>query len=731
MRAGKTPVKRGAWPPFLFPALVSVCLFFPALEGVLRLSGYGYHAGYLSPRIIGGKPFAVGNPDFFRTWFPVPLVPYADPFAIPEAKDPGAYRIFILGESAAAGIPDPAFGFSRMLERMLAARHPGIRFEVFNLAVTAINSHVILSIAKAAAKEKPDLFLVYMGNNEVIGPFGPGTVFVPFAGSNAFIRIVEGIKSTRTGQMLEGVLGLAGFPGAAGTTGTDRGGAPKKWAGMEMFLSRAVAWDDPRMENVYGNFQDNLEGIYSAAHGSGAGIVFASVSTNLRDTRPFASGQGKNLGAKDSQAWQALCDSGAALAATLEPERMDSAMHQYARAMRLDGMSADLAYRGAKLLLDRGHPDSAAQGFALAERLDQLRFRADPDINLSIDNLVRRHRGEAIWLADVDSAFKAAATDHIPGNEFFYEHAHLRPKGNYLLAKTFVPFVDSALTASGRFSGEMKNAPQPLPALDAIRASLALTGWNELGMAEKILALVQRPPFINAGDPAVGGLPIPGGDSGAASQAGAEDRLGPAGAFARANRRDREDRIRLMQREVDSLKRYATNDSLQVALEQYQAALQAHPDDPILHRNLGEMFYACDYLPTAAEQYRLSLETLPHDTRARQHLAKALAEQGDLPGAIAEYRAALESAPGSAEIQNGLANALAGVGKHAEAVRHYLRALEGETPLPEVHFNLARTYIALGRIPEAVAQLEAALKLEPGFQPALRELERIKASGVQ
>ena len=66
-----------------------------------------------------------------------------------------------------------------MLESLLSLRHPGTRFEVVNAAMTAINSHVILPIARDCARADGDIWVLYMGNNEVVGPFGAGTVFGP------------------------------------------------------------------------------------------------------------------------------------------------------------------------------------------------------------------------------------------------------------------------------------------------------------------------------------------------------------------------------------------------------------------------------------------------------------------------------------------------------------------------------------------------------------------------
>jgi hypothetical protein len=62
---------------------------------------------------------------------------------------------------------------------MLHDKYPGLTFEVHTAAMVAINSHAIREIAADCAEHDPDLFILYMGNNEVVGPFGPGTCLPP------------------------------------------------------------------------------------------------------------------------------------------------------------------------------------------------------------------------------------------------------------------------------------------------------------------------------------------------------------------------------------------------------------------------------------------------------------------------------------------------------------------------------------------------------------------------
>src|SRR5207344_3209805 len=91
-------------------------------------------------------------------------------------KPAGVTRVFVLGESAAMGDPEPAFGPARYLEALLQLKHPGRRFEIVNVAFTAINSHVLLPLAQECARHEGDLWIVYMGNNEMVGPYGAATI---------------------------------------------------------------------------------------------------------------------------------------------------------------------------------------------------------------------------------------------------------------------------------------------------------------------------------------------------------------------------------------------------------------------------------------------------------------------------------------------------------------------------------------------------------------------------
>ncbi len=108
-------------------------------------------------------------------------------------------------------------------------RSLGRRFEVVNTAMTAINSHAIAAIAADARALKADYWVIYMGNNEVVGPYGAGSVFGPRALPRFWVRAALAAKGARIGQLMDGMLQRRKY------------GEALKWGGMEMFLRQQCA----------------------------------------------------------------------------------------------------------------------------------------------------------------------------------------------------------------------------------------------------------------------------------------------------------------------------------------------------------------------------------------------------------------------------------------------------------------------------------------------------------
>ena len=195
--------RRKLWCFRLLVAIGVPLVFLGMLELILRLVGFGYPTGFLLPSERDGQKVLVQNNQFGWRFFGAPWLEYPNPFAFPRSKAPTPFASSFLANRPRWAIPQPRFGLPRMLQAMLKLRYPGTHFEVVNAAMTAINSSVILPIARDCTALDADIWVIYMGNNEVVGPFGAGTVFGQQAPPLPLIRANLALKTTRVGQLID------------------------------------------------------------------------------------------------------------------------------------------------------------------------------------------------------------------------------------------------------------------------------------------------------------------------------------------------------------------------------------------------------------------------------------------------------------------------------------------------------------------------------------------------
>jgi len=380
-----------------------------------------------------------------------------------------------LGESVAWGDPDPSYGFGRYLEMMLRERYPQARFEVINTSITAINSHALLPMVEDLAHYQPDFFVIYTGNTEVVGPFGPGTVLTPWDLSLPAIRTRIFLNSTRLGQ-------LVGKVSSASQKNTS------EWRGMEMFLDRQVRADSPQMRPVYENFAANLRDIVAVARRSGAQVVISTVATNLKNCAPFASLHREGIREDELRSWEGLVKRGADIE---NAGSYAEALKLYLSAADIDPHYAELQFRIARCMWAIGDFAGAKERFVRAQDLDTLRFRADSRLN----EIIRALDGAGPGVAVVDAAavFAGESAHEVPGSELFYEHVHMNPRGTYLLARAFFGQIDSMLSAELRRTA----VSAEVASKEDCERRLAFTPYDRLRVAGLVLAKLERPPFTN------------------------------------------------------------------------------------------------------------------------------------------------------------------------------------------------------------------------------------------
>ena len=615
-------------------AVVAPLLFFLGLELALRLAGYGYPTHFFIRHELVDSSRLVENQRFGWRFFPRPLVRYPWPVTVTPQKPAGVYRIFVFGESAALGDPIPQFGFSRILQVLLREVHPEVNFEVINVSCVAINSHVILPIARDCAALQGDMWLIYMGNNEPTGPFGADPVYTRQTPPRPLIRASLALKTTGTGQLLDQLLS-----GMRGQTG-----APQFWGGMEMHSKYQVLEEDVRMRSVYDNFEKNLQDIVRAGTASGAKVIVSTMVCNLRDCAPFGSLHRSNLTAPEQAEWEKAYQRGSTAQSA---GRFAEATNSYAQAMRVDDTFADLQFRLGHCYLELGLPVQARKSFERARDLDTLRFRADGRIN----EIIRRQGGVQapawVHLLDAEAAFAQKTKDGIPGKEWLYEHAHFKFEGNYQLARLFAEELENSLPAT--FPGRHQTPVQWLT-LEKCAERLAFTVYSQNKAAQRIRLRKERPPFT--------------------------------GQF------DHESDMRELTEYLAQLRPSTKVSGLERDSELCRKAVAAAANDWMLHDLLAYLRGSVGDTQEASKEWQRVTQLMPHYAPAYCELGKLQQQGGHLDEARALYKTAVQANSEYADAHFQLGLVLLEQGQKTEAARHFRDALRIEPDFAEARKKL-------------------------------------------
>jgi tetratricopeptide (TPR) repeat protein len=737
----RPPLSSGRKWLFRLGALSLPFLALALVELALRVAGYGYDPAFLKvERGAAGQKYLRNNDRFTLRFFPPELARWPGTFKLAADKPADVQRIFIFGESAAMGDPQPSLGASRYLEVLLREKFPDQKFEIVNLGITAINSHVILPIAQdIAARGQGDLWLIYMGNNEMVGPFGAATVFGSQAPPLRAVRFNLALQKTRVGQ-----LAVAGL--------RQLGGKPKNasWGGMKMFLENQIPPDDARRETVYQNFERNLRDIVQLGQDSGAKMILSTMAVNLRDCPPFGSLGNSNLAAGDLIAFQARYAGAVALQTN---RQCAAATLRFAEAAQLDAKFAELHFRWAQCLLSEANFVAARERFQQACDVDALPFRADTRINGAIRQLAAERAGPNLLLCDAEQALAEAASDGIAGDESFFEHVHFNFAGNYRLGRVWAEQVAMMLPEPFQ-----RAAKADWATAEFCDRAIGLSEWNREFVLTAVLSRMSQPPLaLHFNNP---------------------------------------ERVARLQQELQfwRAQQRQTNVMHQARI-QFEAAKARAPEDSFLRENYANFLEAIGDKPAALAEYRAITELMPHDfygclqtgrmlgeagqleaareflERARQHRpslpepwfelgvvtaaagdyaaalkmferavalrpqdgvflayqAKALSKLNRRAEAIAIYRKAIQSQRGGWEAHFELASELAAAGEVAESLKHYLEVVRLNPQHVVTRINLGVMLVRQNRLVEAGQQFEIALQLEPNSQAARDYLTQVRA----
>jgi len=435
--------------PFLLPVAVIILLEFS-----LRLFNYGKNIEQWIPYHPDLPGKIVLNPDiaskYFFTTKGIPSSIF-DPFD--SVKKPGTFRVFVLGESSAAGFPyEPTGSYSRYIRDRLQLVYPDQNIEVVNFGMAAINSIVIKDMLPEIVKYEPDLILLYVGHNEYYGVLGAASQTL-FAGNTTLVSLMLSLNEYKTVELLRNSINTI----SSWFKGKETGSGGTLMA--RMAKNNLVPYQSALYKAGINQFKNMLTEIAATVKEKNIPMIMGTLTSNLKDQPPFVS----------------LSDEGKE--------------------------SADAYYSKGKEALAKGNVAEAKNLFLKAKELDALRFRAPEEMNAIIKNVARQNN---FPLIDFASEFNSLSKDGIVGDNLMVDHLHPNLHGYQIFGRLFYEAMEKHhllprteplhLTDKMQDSLVVKNFP--FSRLDSTISGFRLTSlkgdfpFNKDGRKKNLLELV-------------------------------------------------------------------------------------------------------------------------------------------------------------------------------------------------------------------------------------------------
>ncbi len=162
----------------------------------------------------------------------------------------------------------------------------------------------------------------------------------------------------------------------------------------------------------------------------------------------------------------------------------------------------------------------------------------------------------------------------------------------------------------------------------------------------------------------------------------------------------------------------------------YLRLLGYFPQAPLLHCNLGLVYYEQGQYEDSRDSFARAAELEPEDTDILFNLGLAQKKAGDTEGAINTYKRIIEADPESIDTLFNLAGCYKDSGQHAQAVKTYLEVLRIAPGHLSANNNLAFVYHLTGESERAVYYYRKVVELKPNHQAAKHMLAALTGAEV-
>lgn len=423
-------------------------------EVALELADYGGPTSiFLTVPEGDGTESYVTNLNAFRSTFaahpviraqgmypapPPQRFPVRKPATSAAGRTPGAYRICVMGGSAAMGFPYRINGsFPMFLQSILNTVCEGRTFHVVNVGVSAVGTYSLRERIEEVLGYGTDMVVIYSGHNEFYGAYGAASA-IPLSSRRPITLAQLWLRRRRLSMVMADLVAqFAPRP-------PER--ALKQHLAQIMPARTDIGYGDETYLRVKASHEANLCDIVRATRRRGTPIVLCTLGANLRDFPPLGSLLPTAFPPESAARWQELVSTAKGLAAS---GRVEQAAASFQAALELAPGHAETHYRLAQCLDRLGRYREAFAHYDAARNQDTVRWRAGADFNDVIRSVARRAADPDVVLADAAVRLEQEAPDGIPGREFFLEHVHLTLEGNFAIAEAVARAIADSPTGRG------------------------------------------------------------------------------------------------------------------------------------------------------------------------------------------------------------------------------------------------------------------------------------------
>jgi tetratricopeptide (TPR) repeat protein len=164
------------------------------------------------------------------------------------------------------------------------------------------------------------------------------------------------------------------------------------------------------------------------------------------------------------------------------------------------------------------------------------------------------------------------------------------------------------------------------------------------------------------------------------------------------------------------------------AVELYQRAISIDPRDPDAWVDLGDVYLQLALAQEAKNAYAKAIALKANDVDAIIGLGAALQHSGDFSGAEQAYRRAIAVDPKIATAYCDLGALFLQEGDPEAAREQLTRAIEHNSAFALAYFDLGVAYERTGRRELAAQMYRKALEIQPDYQHARSNLQRMESS---